>query len=541
MGTNGMVACTQPLAAEAGLAILKKGGNAAEAAVTVGACLAVLEPCSTGLGGDGFYLQYDGQSKQVTAVNGSGRAPQSLTLDVAKSVSEGKNALPTFHPHTITVPGVVHMWIEALERNPSKNVTRAEVFERAIQLCEEGFPVSQVAAGFWEHYSPQIKEQRHGAELLTPAGKAPAAGEIFKRPTLAKTLRAISDHGKDGFYKGWVAEAITKEIQDAGGLLSTEDLAAHTTTYDSSISTDFGGVTVHGHPPNGQGITALIALNIVKEIEKNGKVDLSEGKRHSPETLHCLIEALRLAFADAHQFVCDPAHHDIPIAALLSSDYAKTRASLFNPSKAAADVTAGQPLKDSCTVSFQVTDSSGNAISMVNSTYMGFGTCMVPEGTGMTLQNRGYNFSLDASSPNCLQPGKRPYHTIIPCITTHTESGELHTTFTNMGGFMQPQGHVQHLVNLLYCGMDPQESIDEPRFCILNDAYSGVFGRVAIEPGFDNEDALLASLRALGHDTYVMNGPERATMGRAQIIAKLDNGVMLAGSDARADGCAMGW
>eukprot|EP01061_Rhynchopus_euleeides_P002888 TRINITY_DN12227_c0_g3_i1.p1 TRINITY_DN12227_c0_g3~~TRINITY_DN12227_c0_g3_i1.p1 ORF type:complete len:321 (+),score=115.79 TRINITY_DN12227_c0_g3_i1:2-964(+) len=320
--------------------------------------------------------------------------------------------------------------------------------------------------------------------------------------------------------------------------MTLQDLQQHRTTSEQPLRADYGGVAVWGHPPNGQGIAALIALNIISELERRGTISLGPDTRDSPQTLHCLIEVLRLAFADARQYVCDPAHTLVPSKALLSKEYAAKRADLFDPARASADVQAGQPLKDSCTVSFQVVDPEGNAVSMVNSTYMGFGTCLVPKGTGLTLQNRGHNFSLDAESANCLEPGKRPYHTIIPCITTDAATGELHTTFTNMGGFMQPQGHVQHLVNLLRCGMDPQESIDAPRFCVLNDAYSGIFGRVALEPRLQ---PVVEELRKLGHDAYVADGLDRAVFGRAQIIGKLPSGVLVAGSDARADGCALGW
>ena len=540
MGTKGMVACSQPLAAEAGLEILKRGGSAMDAAVCVGACLSVLEPCSTGIGGDGFYLHYNAATKAVTAANGSGRAPAALTLDAARAASpDDAQSLPTHHAHTVTVPGLVAMWCDALDRHGSGAVSRADVLARSVELAREGFPVAPVASSLWANSEGLLKAQRNGGELLTVEGRAPAAGELFKREGLAEVLELIRTAGKAGFYAGRVAEAVVAEVQEQGGVLSLEDLAAHETTFSDSISSTYGGVNVHGHPPNGQGITALIALNILEHLEETGRVGFGREEWGSTATVHAMVEALRLAFADARHFVGDPAVSEIPVAQLLSKEYAARRAELFDPAKAAVDVREGQPLKDSCTVSFQVVDSHGNAVSMVNSTYMGFGTCMVPKGTGFTLQNRGVAFSLDPTSVNCIAPGKRPYHTIIPCITTDAVTGELHTTFTNMGGYMQPQGHVQHLINMLRCKMDPQESIDLPRFCILNDQYSGVFGRVAFEPGFREET--LRALRDMGHDVYVVDGLDRSLLGRAQIIGRLPNGVLVAGSDSRTDGCAIGY
>eukprot|EP01063_Lacrimia_lanifica_P020886 TRINITY_DN28167_c0_g1_i1.p1 TRINITY_DN28167_c0_g1~~TRINITY_DN28167_c0_g1_i1.p1 ORF type:complete len:582 (+),score=188.11 TRINITY_DN28167_c0_g1_i1:217-1746(+) len=508
-----------------------------DAAVAVGAVLAVVEPCSTGLGGDGFCLYYDSASEKVHAVNGSGRAPRGLSLDAAQQASGGPDAkvFPPYHAHTVTVPGVVAMWCDVLDKYGSGAVTVKDALARAVQLAEDGFPVSEVAAAFWKLTEAQLQERDTQRTLLTPDGAAPEAGALFRRPDTAAVLKAIQAHGRAGYYDGWVAEAVVAAVAAEGGVLSLADLSDHTTSYPEAISADFAGVRVWGHPPNGQGITALIALNILTALERAGKIDLSAP---GPEATHAMIEALRLALADAARFVADPDVVPVPVAELLSTAYAEARAAGVDLSKATADVQAGQPLKDSCTVSFQVVDAQGSAVSMVNSNYMGFGTCIVPAGTGFTLQNRGYNFSLDAASPNCYAPGKRPYHTIIPCITT-TPAGALHSTFTNMGGFMQPQGHVQHLVNLLRRGMNPQESIDRPRFCILNDQYSGRYGVIAVEAACPEE--LVADLRRRGHSVEVVDGTGRGVVGRAQIIVRLPSGVLVGGSDARADGCAIGY
>ena len=548
MATEGMVASSNPLATEAGLSVLKSGGNAMDAAIAVGAALAVVEPCSTGLGGDGFCLYYSASDKKVSAVNGSGRCPGNLTIEkvVESYKKEGFDSLPPSHPHTATVPGVVAMWIDCLQKFGSGSVSREQIFESALRYAKKGFPVAPVCSAAWKESEGSLKSAPNGEEILS-AGKAPTTGSLFKRPEVFNVLSEIVKSGKDGFYKGWVAEAITSTLQGVGSVMSQDDLDRHTTSFINPISTEFLSKTVYGHPPNGQGITALIALNIIKEeLKKRNEEDRQPFG--SVSQLHLQLEALRLAFADAKEFVTDPEYggeeqqknYADLIESLLSQKYASNRSDNISQERAMTDEECrhGQPLKDSCTVSFQVVDVHGNAVSMVNSNYMGFGTGIVPKGTGFTLQNRGYNFSLDPSHKNALAPNKRPYHTIIPCITTNND-GTLHSTFTNMGGFMQPQGHVQHLLNMLLHEMDPQQSIDAPRFCILNDSYSGVFGQVAYEGEFSSE--VIEKLKAMGHNMQPVNGMQRAAFGRAQIIVKLDNGVLVAGSDARADGCAMGY
>eukprot|EP00659_Diplonema_papillatum_P006831 gene6831-10477_t len=542
-----MVACSQSLAGQAGVDILKKGGNAMEAAVCVGACLAVLEAGSTGLGGDGFCLYYDAGEKKVQAINGSGRTPAALTLDVAlQVVPEGDTSLPLMHAHTVTVPGVVAMWLDCLEKYSSGKVSRADVFAAAVDFADNGFAVGQVASAEWKAQEPKLKARKHGSEMLLNGNRAPEAGDVMHRKQLARVLESISQEGKSALYEGRVAQAIVDAIKELGGVMELSDLKQHETTFAEPVTAEFAGLTVHGHPPNGQGLTALIALNILTELEKK-ETGGPRAEWDSPERLHTLVEIIRLAFADAKKYIGDPDHAsggsvnsvNETVKALLAQEYAASRAALVDPGKRSDEVPHGYPLKDSCTVSFQVVDAQGNAVSMVNSTYMGFGTCIVPKDTGFTLQNRGHNFNLEKGHANCLAPRKRPYHTIIPCITTHAD-GSLHSTFTNMGGFMQPQGHVQHLVNMLHYGLDPQESVDRPRFCVLNDPYSGVFGRVGLEEGFSPETR--DGLKALGHDAFYLTGLERTLVGRAQIICKKQgSSVLVAGSDPRADGAALGW
>lgn len=380
----------------------------------------------------------------------------------------------------------------------------------------------------------------HGQELLID-GRAPRAGEIFKNPYLAACFEEIAAKGKAGFYEGRIAEAVVEMVQLKGGVMTLEDLKAHTSTFVTPIKTTFRGIDVHEIPPNGQGITALLALNILEHLlPADG--DAATPSHNSAEYLHLLIEAMRLAFADAKWYVSDMEHNDLPIEQLLSAEYAKARAALIRKDRASVDPQRGSPALSCDTVSFQVVDGAGNAVSMVNSNYEGFGTGFVPRHTGFSLQNRGSNFALqDTTHPNALAPRKRPYHTIIPAISTFADSYDLHSTFTVMGGFMQPQGHVQVLCNLLIHKLDAQEAIDGARFCIDAQHEDNSVSRVFIEDGVA-DDVLAALQSQFGHDVVQRKGLQRAIFGRGQIILRDPvSGVLSAGSDGRADGCAMGW
>ncbi|EEY58140.1 gamma-glutamyltranspeptidase, putative [Phytophthora infestans T30-4] len=498
-GRHGMVSCSQPLASEAGLRILKQGGNAVDAAIAIAAALNVTEPCSTGVGGDCFLLFYDAKSKQVRGLNGSGRSPAALTAEQAiKDLGEDVTVIPSGHGHAVTVPGTVAGWVDA----------------------------SQLLRG------------PNAAELLNAEGQAPKAGEIFKNENLAKCFEEVVKSGKKAFYAdGRIAQAIVDMVREKGGVMTLEDLQTHQSTFVTPISTRFQGVDVHEIPPNGQGITALLALNILTQLTKEGGLP----PQGSADFVHLQIEALRLAFADAKWFVSDMEHNTaLPVKELLSENYAKKRAALIDRTKAAIDPKHGSP---------ELSCDTGNAVSMVNSNYEGFGTGLVPKGCGFTLQNRGCNFELHGSKvghPNALAPSKRPYHTIIPGLSTFADSGELHSSFTVMGGFMQPQGHVQVLSNMLLHGMNPQEALDAPRFSIDVDrptkpGRSDGGSSVLVET--DLGDAVIAALREkFGHNIQEVEGFKRTTFGRGQIILRdPTTGVLCAGSDGRADGCAMGW
>ncbi len=526
-----MVATSQPLAVAAGLEILSQGGNAADAAIATAAALNVTEPTSTGLGGDCFALYYEASSGQITALNGSGRAPASLSIERLNKEGISDN-LPTFHPYTITVPGACAGWCDLLDRYGRLPIS--QVLAPAIRLAEEGFPVAPITAYFWGRSAKRLSESRGGIEM-TLDGRAPRAGEIFHNHGLARTLRRIVEGGKAAFYQGEIAEAIAHVVQQAGGCLTVDDLAAHASTWDQPISTTYRGLRVWECPPNGQGLAALLALNLLEGF------DIACLPPLSTQRLHLMIEAMRLAFADTRWYVADPAFNPAPLEWLLSKEYAAERRKLIHLDHATLDQQHGTPTSSSDTVYLSVVDAEGNACSFINSNYMGFGTGIVPPGWGFTLQNRGLGFSLDPSHPNALAAGKRPYHTIIPAMITVDSSeasnipNTLYASFGVMGGFMQPQGHMQVVLGLVDDGLDPQAALDQPRFCI-DDGTAG--GQVALEEGISSE--VLAELGQMGHKLYSVSGYARATFGRGQIIRRdASTGVLCGGSDPRADGCAM--
>jgi gamma-glutamyltranspeptidase / glutathione hydrolase len=519
------VAASQPLAVGAGLEILSSGGNAADAAIATAAALNVTEPGSTGIGGDCFALYYEASSRKVYALNGSGRAPASLTLERLRR--EGyTQELPPFHAYTITVPGACAGWCDLVER--FGRLPLSAILAPAIRLAEAGFPVAPVTAHFWQRAAEHQLRTAPGGQELAIEGRAPRPGEIFRNPGLARTLRVVAEGGKEEFYQGVIAQAIAAAIQGAGGCLQESDLAAHYSTWEQPIAVNYRGLHIWECPPNGQGLAALLALNILEGF------DLAALPPLSAQRLHLEIEAMGLAFADAGWYVADPVFNPAPLEWLLSKDYAAQRRKLIDLNQAVLDQPRGAPSGASDTVYFSVVDAQGNACSFINSNYMGFGTGIVPSGWGFSLQNRGHNFSLDSDHPNALAPGKRPYHTIIPAMAT-TLSGDLYASFGVMGGFMQPQGHLQVVVALVDDGLDPQAALDRPRFCI-EDGTAG--GRVALEKGMPQET--LTDLSRMGHQVYSVSGYERALFGRGQIILRHpETGILWAGSDPRADGCAM--
>ncbi|ATY58390.1 acylase ACY 1 [Cordyceps militaris] len=574
--TEGIISCTQPLAAKCGADVLRAGGNAADAAVAVAAGLNMTEPCSTGIGGDMFILYWDAQKKTVSAMNGSGRSGAKCTLGTIRSAlgfkDDDPSGIPMLSVHSVTVPGAAAGWVDTIERFGSGTLTMADVLKPAIELGEKGFPVSQVAASSWGHSEELIRNASPNfAEMLKrdPAAadgvRAPRTGEIMKNPALANTFRTLAEKGKQGFYTGRIAEELVKVVQDLGGYLELDDLKHHGDLgsepvepvsikfYGQGLASESAdeGIELWEHPPNGQGIVALMALGIIQELEKAGKIPtFTPDDFNSAPYLHAIIEALRLSFADGNWYVTDPNVTKVPIAGMISEEYLAGRAKLFDPSKVCEGITKGQPpftspaLQSSDTVYFTVADAAGNAASFINSNYDGFGSGIIPHGCGFTLQNRGANFSLRSDHPNRLEPGKRPYHTIIPAMATNISDGSLHSSFGVMGGFMQPQGHVQVLLGQVVGRLDPQQALDAPRICIG----AGLAGPdetsdwvVHVEEGIP--EATIEALRRLGHQVKVLRGAERSLFGRGQIIRQLVDPVdktplWSAGSDPRGDGAA---
>ncbi|EAW10785.1 gamma-glutamyltransferase family protein [Aspergillus clavatus NRRL 1] len=572
--TNGIVSCTQPLAAAAGQRILMEGGNAADAAVAVAAALNVSEPSSTGIGGDMFCLFYEAKTKKVHSLNGSGRYPGNVTLEqVRKDLNLGpdeKKSIPMPSVLAATTPGAAAGWVDTVERFGSGKLSLEQILAPAIDMAEKGFIVSELASYFWQEGEELIRNASPNfRELLKPDPNAkdgvrsPRPGEIMKKPGLAKVFRLLAAEGKKGFYEGPVAEAIVQVVKDLGGYLSLDDLKYHAETGSQeteAISLKFTGqdivkkqtpgtdgetnegVEIWEHPPNGQGIVALMALGILEELERTGKIPLfTEDQHNSTEYLHAIIESLRIAFADAAWWVTDPDVEKVPSKELISREYLAERAKLFNPEKAADIVDHGSPAHNHCdTVYLAVTDKEGNGISFINSTYSGFGTGIIPQGCGFTLQNRGANFSLDPGHPNALAPRKRPYHTIIPAMITNCSDGSLHSVYGVMGGFMQPQGHVQVLLNMVAFNYHPQAALDAPRICIAAGSSESGNRTVYVEEGISEET--VEGLKRLGHEIQVLKGWERGMFGRGQVIrCHHDDGHLIysAGSDPRGDGMSI--
>jgi len=521
---RGMVGTSSPLAAQAGLAILRRGGNAADAAIAAAAVLNVTEPASTGIGGDCFALFFDARTHQVTALNGSGRAPAALTLDVTR-----ERGLTEIGPHSalaVSVPGTVAGWHDLLVRHGTMKL--ADVLVDAIHYARDGYPVGPVFAASWRRLEAFLRTRPNTSDYL-PNGAAPIAGQLVKLPELAHTLQGIADGGPAAFYTGPVADAIVSTLVSMGGVMHQDDLKAHTSTWEAPISATYRGVTVYECPPNGQGLAALQAMNITSGWE------LDDYLWGSPERLHYMIEAMRLAFADARQYVADQATNPAPLAFLLSPEYAAQRRAMVSIDRAMQPPSYGVPLPSSDTVYLTAVDGQGNACSFINSLYMGFGTGIVAKGTGVFLQNRGALFSLDANHPNALAPRKRPYHTIIPGMAVR--DGELWASFGVMGGFMQPQGHFQVMSAMLDDQLNPQEALDRPRFCLLDGSGDSV---VALEEGIPV--ATMARLAELGHNVRPVSGSGRGVFGDGHIIRRdPESGVLYGGSDPRKDGLMAGF
>ncbi len=522
-GPNGIVATSQPLAAQTGIQILREGGNAFDASVATAAALNVVEPTSTGLGGDVFMLYRDADG-DVGAMRACGGAPSDATRDnVARTIAgEGESpetvSMPDTGPHTVTVPGTARGWEATVQE--FGRLSLSEVLEPAIDYALEGYPVTEVIADMWKGGESLFTSDNARDAYLVDGERAPEPGELVQLEGLGESLRAIAEEGADVVYEGYIGEAIANEVQQHGGFLSQDDLSAFEVEYPSPVSTDYVGATVYELPPNNQGLIALEALNIAEEI------GVREYPRNSGSRMHYLIEALKLAFHDGHRYVTDPAFEDIP--PLGSTEWAASRAEEIGGT--AGDVSFGVPnanaeLAD--TVLLCVADAEGNVVSYINSRFSGFGSGLVAGDTGIALQNRGASFSLDPAHPNRLEPEKKPFHTLIPGIV---EFGvDDWAAFGVMGGYMQPQGHLQTLVQIIDDEQSLQQALDYPRWRYMEDGTLSVETRI---PSHVQHELIRRghSLRVAPPDDF----------GGAQIVRKTD-GVLSGATEPRKDGSVVSY
>lgn len=521
MGPQGMVASSQQLATLSGYKILLRGGNALDAAVAMVSTLNVVEPHSVGIGGDAFALIYLAKENKIIGINASGRAPYKAGL--AYFHERGIRAMPERGILAATVPGALHGWARAVEQYGSLKL--GDLFEDAIYYAENGFPVTEVIAGEWQNAKDVLLSHTSASKSYLIDGKAPKPGQVFKNKDLAQTYRKIAREGIDIFYEGEICKAIVDFSHQNNGLFSFEDFKAHTTSWVEPISTDYRGYTIYELPPNGQGITALEMLNILEGY------DIANLGHNSSDYLHLLIEAKKIAFSDRDYFITDPEFEDIPVGRLLSEEYAKEWRKKIDVQKAMVPPAPYSNTRGSDTVFVTAVDQNRNAVSLISSVYMAFGSGMVVDETGIVLQNRAHSFSLDPHHPNRLEPHKRPMHTIIPAMVF--KDGHFLMSFGVMGGDMQPQGHVQFLINLIDFKMNIQEAVDAPRL-------RHVQGKdVYLEEGISRKAA--SSLKERGH--HIIDGPPSVNQvggGQAIYLDHAQN-VLLGASDRRKDGCALGY
>ncbi len=527
---NGMVATSHPLATQVGVDVLKAGGNAVDAAIAANAALGLMEPTGNGIGGDLFAIVWDAKTKKLYGYNGSGRSPKSLTLEWFRK--HDYTAIPPTGPLPVSVPGAVDGWYALHQRFGKLPMKR--VLKPAIDYARDGFPVTELIAHYWALSVPRLGKHPGFTEQFTKDGEAPAKGEVWRNPNLASTLQAIADGGRDAFYKGRIAHVIADFMQANDGFLSYEDLATHTGEWVDPISTNYRGIDVWELPPNGQGLAALQMLNILEGY------DFSKIPFGSVEHVHLFVEAKKLAFEDRAKFYADPAFAKAPIERLLSKDYAAERRALIS-GKAMKAVEPGTHKLDGDTIYLTTADKDGNMVSLIQSNYRGMGSGMAPPGLGFILQDRGEMFVLKEGHANTYAPGKRPFHTIIPAFATR--NGEPWLSFGLMGGDMQPQGHVEIIMNLVDFGMNLQEAGDAPRIqhegSTSPEAQAKPMtdgGWIDLESGFSYDT--VRGLMQKGHAVRYADGP----YGGYQAIARdAFNGTLIGASESRKDGHAAGY
>jgi gamma-glutamyltranspeptidase/glutathione hydrolase len=527
---HGMVCCAHPLAAQIGLDVLKSGGNAVDAAIAVNAALGLMEPMSCGIGGDLFAIVWDAKTKKLYGLNANGAAPRRATREWF--AAKGFNEIPETGPLSWSVPGCVDGWAELQKRFGTR--TLGLLLEPSIRYAVDGVPVPEIIAGYWHGAHRKLAADAGSMVVYLIDGRPPRIGEPFKNPALAQTYRAIAKDGRDAFYQGEIARRLVSFSEKHGGLLSLQDLSEHHSEWVDPVTTAYRGVDVFELPPPGQGIAALQMLNILEGF------DLKKMGPTSPDYWHLLIESKKLAYADRAKFYADPRFAKLPVAELISKPYAAKRRALIQPDRALTDVEAGDPkLGKADTTYLCVVDKDRNCVSLIQSNYFGFGSGNTPPDLGFAIQNRGTLFALDANHANRLEPGKRPFHTIIPAMALR--DGRPWLVFGVMGGDMQPQGHVQVLVNLIDFEMNLQAAGEAPR--VEHRGSATPTGQAALGGGTvmaerGLPDDVVVALRRRGHrvERVNVNGG-----GYQAIMLDPRTGMLHGATEARKDGCAAGY
>ncbi len=531
---NGMAATSQPLATGIAVGILKNGGNAVDAAIAANAALGLMEPTGSGIGGDLFAIVWDAKKKKLFGLNSSGRSPMSLSLDEFRRL--GYEYIPERGPLSVSVPGAVAGWFALHER--FGRLPMSDLLQPAIEYANNGFPVSEVIAYSWARNAEILGKYDGFSDTFMPGGKTPAKGQVFKNPSLAKTYSIIAEKGRDGFYKGDVAKTIAAYMKEQGGYLSAGDLAVHKAEWVDPVSTDYRGYTVWELPPNVQGIAALQILNLLEPY------DLSAMRYGSADYLHVFTEAKKIVYEDRAKYYADMQFVDVPVAQLVSKSYARERGKLIDMARAAKSYPSGNPMGAAAiehgdTIYLTTADADGNMVSLIQSNYSGMGSGMTPDDLGFVLQNRGTLFALDKDHANVFEPGKRPFHTIIPAFVT--KDGKPYMSFGVMGGAYQPQGHAQILINVIDFGMNLQEAGDAPRMRHYESSQpTGQVmsngGTLNLETGF--ADSVVEELENRGHTVIVGEG----FFGGYQAIKKdTESGMYTGASESRKDGHAAGY
>jgi gamma-glutamyltranspeptidase/glutathione hydrolase len=521
MAAGGIAASEHPLASQAGASVLARGGHAVDAAIAVNAAMGVVAPMMNGVGGDLFAIVYDAASGELHGINGSGCAPAALSIDALRA--QGITSMPQTGINAVTIPGAVAAWSMLSER--FGRLSLRDVLSPAIGIAEEGFPVPEITAEEWEGSQALLRADEETARIYLPNGRAPGVGQMFRNSDLASTYRLLASDGRDAFYRGDIARRIVECSRRHEGALAAEDLAGYAAEWVTPLSTTYRGWTVYELPPNGQGIAALMMLNLIEHAP------IGSYGHNSAEALHTLIEAKKLAYADMARHVCDPAFHQVPVAELLSKEYAALRAREIDPARANPGVSPGTlPTKGGDTTYLSVVDRDGNMVSLIQSNFANFGSGLVPSGAGFVLQSRGGLFTMDPAHANALAPRKRPLHTIIPGFMSH---GDVKVAFGIMGGWNQSQAHVQFISNVADHGMNIQAALEAARVTKLTFAGNDVTmeSRVPV-PARE-------ALTEKGHEIDVQGAFSSLVGGGQSVMRNYAAGVNYGGSDPRKDGAAI--